>query len=368
MTRIPGKQFIGDFLDFVSGSFRSRIQAGTLTADRALTAPDKTGTISVETARSTSIQNLATAGLVQLAAGADSVASIVPVGVTGLASIAAADQAAGRNAIGVQYLGTQTEIPGQMIGITDWAVPAAASADVMCDRLYGSVPTVTTTGTVTRAPAANLFFNEESFTEFETETVIEVPVNLASVLYSDGFFLIHGYATPGVAPRPTSVKIELYRFDTNAWATDVPETNWPSDNRNLFKLPSGQNALIYTSKVRFTFKGSGFWLTKLRWIVTRSNTNPAILNYETRDQELKSRLILPSLKLGAGATLTAMPPRATKTIAGTNPETITVTGAAVGDIVELSKPVNGEVTAPNIVTFNGTGLSGTITAIVKRYA
>jgi hypothetical protein len=76
MTRIPGKQFIGDFLDFVSGSFRSRIQAGTLTADRTLTAPDKTGTIAVDTARSTSIQNLTAAGLVQLAAGADSVASI----------------------------------------------------------------------------------------------------------------------------------------------------------------------------------------------------------------------------------------------------------------------------------------------------
>jgi hypothetical protein len=51
--------------------------------------------------------------------------------------------------------------------------------------------------------------------------------------------------------------------------------------------------------------------------------------------------------------------RATKTIAGTNPETITVTGAAVGDIVELSRSLLGEVTAPNTVTFN----AGAVTTI-----
>jgi hypothetical protein len=38
---------VADFLDFGSGAFRSRIQAGTLTADRTLTAPDRTGTIAI---------------------------------------------------------------------------------------------------------------------------------------------------------------------------------------------------------------------------------------------------------------------------------------------------------------------------------
>jgi hypothetical protein len=36
-----------DFIDILRGSFRSRIQAATLTADRTLTAPDKTGTIAL---------------------------------------------------------------------------------------------------------------------------------------------------------------------------------------------------------------------------------------------------------------------------------------------------------------------------------
>jgi hypothetical protein len=72
------------------------------------------------------------------------------------------------------------------------------------------------------------------------------------------------------------------------------------------------------------------------------------------------------LQIGTGATLTRMF-RGTKTIAGTPGETITVTGAAIGDIVMLSKPVNGEVTSANTVTFNGTGLSGTLTAITMRF-
>jgi hypothetical protein len=65
-----------------------------------------------------------------------------------------------------------------------------------------------------------------------------------------------------------------------------------------------------------------------------------------------------TIRLGTGATWTALL-RATKTIVGTNPETIWVTGAAVGDIVELSRSLLGEVTAPNTVTFN----AGAVTTI-----
>jgi hypothetical protein len=71
------------------------------------------------------------------------------------------------------------------------------------------------------------------------------------------------------------------------------------------------------------------------------------------------------LRLGTGATLSQIL-TATKTAAGTNPETITVTGAAVGDIAYLSEAVPAKVTAANTVSFNGTGLTGTIRAIVMR--
>ena len=45
--KIPGKQLLGDFLDFVSGSFRARIQADVLTDNRVIELPDKDGTIAL---------------------------------------------------------------------------------------------------------------------------------------------------------------------------------------------------------------------------------------------------------------------------------------------------------------------------------
>ena len=71
------------------------------------------------------------------------------------------------------------------------------------------------------------------------------------------------------------------------------------------------------------------------------------------------------LRMSTGATLSQIL-TATKTAAGTNPETLTVTGAAVGDIANLSEAVPAKVTAANTVSFNGTGLTGTIRAIVVR--
>jgi hypothetical protein len=45
--RLKGKQFAGDLLDFVAGEFRSRIQAGPLTADRQVALPNKSGVLAV---------------------------------------------------------------------------------------------------------------------------------------------------------------------------------------------------------------------------------------------------------------------------------------------------------------------------------
>jgi hypothetical protein len=118
MTRISGKQFIGDFLDFVSGSFRSRIQAGTLTADRTLTAPDADGTIALQTARSNSIQAQTAAGLLQLAAGADSVASI-----------ATPEQI--RSAAGLGTISTQNE---NAVNITEGSINAASLSSGLWKR------------------------------------------------------------------------------------------------------------------------------------------------------------------------------------------------------------------------------------------
>ena len=45
MRGISGKQLAGDLINFVFGSFRSQIKAGTLTANRSVTIPDQDGAV-----------------------------------------------------------------------------------------------------------------------------------------------------------------------------------------------------------------------------------------------------------------------------------------------------------------------------------
>jgi hypothetical protein len=356
-----------DFVDFGNGGFRSRLKPGTLTADNDLTLPIGPGTIALTNAKTEAIAAQTATGLIK-STGANT-ASIVSTSTTIDNLLGAADQTAARGAIGLGTLATQNAVPAELIGITDWAVPALGSADLICDRLFGSVPVVTTGGTVTAFPAANLFFNEESYTVFQSGAALEIPVN-GDTTYSDGYFLIHGYATPATAgsyPRPATVKIELYRNDTATWATEVNTTAWPADNRNLFIVKTA-GALFFTGKVRITFTGANYWLTKIRWIVTRSNTNQALHKDDTRLQQLKGALALPSLQFVGGATQTASL-RGTKTIGtASTTDTIAVTGAAVGDIARVSRGKDAYVSAPNTVTFDSTGLAGVaVSAIVGRF-
>jgi hypothetical protein len=107
-----------DFLDFGSGSFRSRLKPGTLTANNDLTLPTGPGAIALTDVKTEAIAAAQTAasgavGLVRSTAAAT--ADLVPVGTTGLDSIAAADAAAGRTAIG---LGQITYSGANITGIT----------------------------------------------------------------------------------------------------------------------------------------------------------------------------------------------------------------------------------------------------------
>ena len=71
MTRFSGKQFVGDLLDFVSGPFRSRIQAGPLTEDVEFLLPGQGGTFAIAEntqpldSNLTAIADLATTGLIE---------------------------------------------------------------------------------------------------------------------------------------------------------------------------------------------------------------------------------------------------------------------------------------------------------------
>jgi hypothetical protein len=324
------------------------------------------GTLTLQptTARISGFQGLSTAGLLQLPAGAGSVPTIAAETAVGAAVRTAANAAALRSAAELGALATQGVIPSRLLGITDFDAGAMASSDVIDDALFAAAPITLTGATASLFPIEGLFFNEDSYTEFTGSCVIEAPL---SVTFDEGEWLIHGHTSFAGFMRPSHVRIEIYSTAAAAWITSVPTTPWPASGGKIFSAPSATNAWYTYNRVRFTFTASApFRLTKLRWILAKSNTNPVLYRKDTREQTVAGLFGAASLRVGAGATLTAML-RATKTIAGTNPETITVTGAAVGDIVELSKPVNGEVTADNTVTFNGTGMSGSITAIVKRF-
>ena len=182
-------------------------------------------------------------------------------------------------------------------------------------------------------------------------------------------FLIHGFGASqfaGSNPRPSTCKIEIWNgVTTGLWTTEY-DGAWPGVSALLPVFCTTNNTHIV--KVRFTFTGSNYILTKLRWVLTRSNINQAVNRFDTRIQSLKGGLTLPSLQFNSGTTQTASL-RGSKTI-GTpsTTDTITVVGAAVGDIVSVSRGKDAFVSAANTVQLDSTGLAGvTVSAIVERF-
>jgi hypothetical protein len=397
MTRIPGKQFIGDFLDFVSGNYRSRIQAGTLTADRTLTAPDSTGTIALQTARSASIQNLGAGMPIFASAAPDSVASIAtPVQIRTAAAITdlATQQPNNVNITGggITNINLSALVAGSPFEALDSHVDVGSMIDRFAgiDRICNVTYTHSNPATPAIHPQSLWDTSGDSFcaiTAGESLT-IEIdfhPINGWSANTNSGY--TYGIGALDVVvydvDAPASVTWDFYRpvNGVDQWETAATMTTFANYARNSVPAPN----VIFVKQARITIQaGAGICrIAKLRYAPSRTDTyeQPTpLLNSAGASQRCHTQISVQdiggssattigpgTLRINTGATLTAML-RATKTIAGTNPETITVTGAAVGDIVELSRPIVGEVTAANTVTFNGTGLTGDLTAIVKRYA
>lgn len=103
-------------------------------------------------------------------------------------------------------------------------------------------------------------------------------------------------------------------------------------------------------------------------VVGGSNGNPANFSLNANGVALDRTFNPTGLRIGVGATLTACL-TATKTIATpSTTDTITVSGAGVGDIVQLSRGTNGYVSAPNTVAFDSTGLAGVaVRVVVSKY-
>jgi hypothetical protein len=282
------------------------------------------------------IENFTAAGIPLYPAGAGSIPTI-------------GTPAAVRNAIGLGTLATQSSIPSLLVGITDNSVPAVGSADVIDDAFFAASPvTVTTAGTVTLFPVENLFFNEELYTEFSTDATIEIPVN---VTFDQGYYLIHGHTGFANYYRPSSVKIELFSPVFNQWLVSLPETSWPADGGNLLFAPSDTNIGYAYNKARITLKGTNYRLTKIRWVLTKSNTNPVLYKKDTRLQSVAG-------PFGAASFIANSSTEATSTTTGSlRTDGIGIGGGAiaVGKRVQFT-PVSA-ASQPNLSLFvdSGTG-------------
>jgi hypothetical protein len=202
-----------DFLDFVSGGFRSRIRSSTLTADRTLTTPDKDGAIAIDTARSTGLQNLTTPGLVQLPAGANSVPTVLPVGAAGMDLIGSANTAAARGAIDAQRA----------------AFPGATTVDVLS----------ATSGLQRRASDNSVWFNDN---------LVEAPATIAERALSQRGLVPNGSGViPAVADRLGVLRAEgwsKFKIDqqnklAGLYSLRRDSTSYGDENDSFFAVAPG---------------------------------------------------------------------------------------------------------------------------------
>jgi hypothetical protein len=235
-----------------------------------------------------------------------------------------------------------------------------------------------------------------------TPTVIEIDYTNGGGAGTFGFDYVSGMFafsfndfTPAAAYTPESILIEYFtRYSGN------PTGNWvtvgtilPASNTTVIQnrgatLTAGGGA--YVAKIRLTFtprpNSSFMALTAARYFAGRPGTNEAP-QFLLSDSQTQQRIYTPGVRIAAnatsannliigpgtlqfngGATQTASL-RGTKTIgAASTADTVTVTGATVGDIARVSRGKDAYVSAPNTVTFDSTGLAGiAVTAIVERF-
>lgn len=374
------------WIDLKSGSFRSRIQAGTLTADRDLEAPDKAGTIALTS-------------------------DIPTPGTTGALSYAAANAAAGRAAIGLGTIATQNANAVSLTGQADFGGYAhnnfyfanslfsnsVGGVGVLVDRLQAADRRFT----ITPAGGYSALFDAsyESGTNFggsgavfTFEVDFRTPGQDFAYTYAAGFFAFHFFDYyPAAYLTPLSIKIEMFQVGPGGGNNGVwleLATLFPADNssavQNKVATAANPSWPPYLAKLRFTIttrsNAATTIITKIEYFAARPEVSEApqyLLSGAGGDQVVdcpavhfgkpaaRTTIAPGTIQINNGATVSQIL-TATKTATGTDPETISVTGAAVGDIAWISESVPAKVTAPNTVSFSGAGLAGTIRAIVMR--
>lgn len=342
--------------------------------------------------------------------------ALQPISLPG-AAVLGGDAAAGRAAIGLESLtqvGTRDitvdrsvdfkNIPARNFYLANsyFGGDLSGGIGVFVDRLSGAhkQQIVNTTGITNPDSIWDVSYDSFGRIDPGQTGTIEVAFQDAkytaiggSPVYGSGLIVVTFYEyEPGGTSYPASFKISVLGGVLGGvgatWTTVADKTDFNSNalvqgthQAFLFKIPNG-NAYNYLQKLKFectSRAGFNCQIVKIEYFANRANLEEApqfalaagdrqniYSEYRFLDRAGNSATIGPgTLKINTGATVSQIL-TATKTAAGTNPETISVTGAAVGDVAWLSDAVPAKVTAPNTVTFNGAGLSGTIRAVVMR--
>lgn len=337
-------------------------------------------------------------------------ATALPVGATGVDSIAAADHAAGRGAIGLESLGVN-RFPGvggatksfnlnykpltnAYIANSYFGGELANGVGQFVDRLLGahkryfvSSTGFTSVDSVFDAGYESLATLAAGTTGTITIDFLTPPQTGSKFLYGTGFLVVTFYEYyPANIEYPASLLIEA-QDSTGAWITVANKTDfdtaaWSGKMTPFFFpiLQLNQKTLRYTVTAR---SGKTCQITKLEYFADRpdlfetaqypvSAGDRQDIHAEylfTNNSRASQLLVGPGqLQFNSGAIQTASL-RGTKTIGTASiTDTITVTGAAIGDIVRVSRGRDAYISAPNTVTFDSTGLAGvSVTAIVERF-
>lgn len=407
LTLFPNLKLISvaDFLDFSSGSFRSRLKAKSgLPADNDLELPIGSGTIALTNPTTEAIGNL-TNGIPEIT-GSGTAASIAP-SASGRA-VLTGDPAAGRGAIGLESLGVN-RFPGGgtksfdfnfkpltrgYIANSFFGGELANGVGQFVDRLLGAHKRyfVSSTGFAGVEAAFDAGYESSATlaagaTGTITVDFVTPPQSGYKFIYGSGFVVVtlYEYAPAGIE-YPASMLIEV-QDNAGNWLTILNKSDFDTNAYSAKFQPFFASVYqIFQAKFRLTTTarpGKQVWITKLEYFADRPEgfETPQYPTSAGDQQDVHSEYLFTTanrtaqtligpgtLQFNGGATQTASL-RGSKTI-GTpsTADTITVVGAAVGDIVSVSRGRDSFVSAANTVQFDSTGLGGVVVSvIVERF-
>jgi hypothetical protein len=263
----PGKLkliSVADFLDFGSGAFRSRIQAGTLTADQTLTL-NKSGNVAVDTARSTSIQNLGAGMPIFASESPDSVASIATAAqirsAAGLAGISQSVVADGSNkpvfALDRPFDFQNKELTGFYLANSPFS-GQSGGIGIFTDRLQGAYQKYLITDNIA-GNYVNWFdssYESSAAVSSSGTTIIEIDFTNGGandpLVYGGGLLTFHFVDYwPGGLLTPLSIQVDMRISGTWSTAgTIYPANNSASIKNSLGSLLVPNN--VFVERFRYT--------------------------------------------------------------------------------------------------------------------